>query len=44
MRASTGWGSSHGRAPRRAAAKEYFASIGITTQGYIQWGDSDKGM
>lgn len=25
-----------------AAAKEYFASIGITTQGYIQWGDSDK--
>ena len=27
-----------------AAAKEYFASIGITTQGYIQWGDSDKVM
>lgn len=25
-----------------AAAKEYFASIGIATQGYIQWGDSDK--
>ena len=27
-----------------AAAKEYFASIGIATQGYIQWGDSDKRM
>ena len=24
------------------AAREFFASIGITTRGYIQWGDNDK--